>query len=108
MRQFPGLASYFERYPEKKAALNYCADCAIQLILPLYGLKQSGRNWQQKLKQELKELGFVYTLKDDTVYVNGTRSVFILSHIDDLFYVEHTQAAFEDARDALDKVVELE
>ena len=46
MYQFPGLALYFERYPKEKITHNYRNDYAIQLILPLYGLKQSGRNWQ--------------------------------------------------------------
>ena len=47
-------------------------------------------------------------LKNDAVYVNGARLVFILSYVDDLFYAGPSRVIVENARDALGKVIKLE
>ena len=45
---------------------------------------------------------------NNTVYVNGARSIFILSYINNLFYAGPSRVIIKNARNALGKVVELE
>ena len=47
-------------------------------------------------------------LKDNAVYVNGVRLVFILSYINNLFYTGPLRVIIKNARNALGKVIELE
>ena len=40
-----------------------------QLVKTLYGLKQSGREWNKKLDYELKEKGFTNLKSDPCIYI---------------------------------------
>ena len=87
MKLFAGLEDYFRRHPYEAKKYGFSPKKVILLIKPLYGLKQAGRNWQQRLKRELRELGFRAATKDDAVYYNNARDAFILSHVDDLYFI---------------------
>ena len=87
MKLFAGLEDYFRRYPREAEKYGFSPGKVILLIKPLYGLKQAGRNWQQRLKRELMESGFRAATKDDAVYYNNGRDIFILSHVDDLYFI---------------------
>jgi hypothetical protein len=53
-----------------------------KLLRSLYGLKQSPRQWYQKLDTFLLKLGFTRSLADETVYCK--QDVWILVYVDDL------------------------
>ena len=105
--QFAGLEEYFDAFPEEAVEYGYSRQADLLVVLPLYGLKQSGRNWQQKLKKEMREVGMIPLLKDDAVYTNADNSVVCLSHVDDLYYVGEDHA-IQKSIEALSERVTLE
>jgi Reverse transcriptase (RNA-dependent DNA polymerase) len=44
-----------------------------KLLKGLYGLKQAGRIWHERLKADMEELGFVQCTRDHAVFRFGTR-----------------------------------
>ena len=77
MRQPPG-------YPASNSSRKVC-----HLLKTLYGLKQSGRRWYQKLVEILvKHLAFVRSDVDQAVFYrhgghNGHASIIVVVHVDD-------------------------
>ena len=62
------------------------ANMVCRLHKSLYGLKQSSRQWYQKLSSALLEEGFKQSLADNTLFTRGTSSTFIaiLVYVDDM------------------------
>ena len=50
----------------------------------LYGLKQSPRLWQEKLRSTLIKFGFKPLKADNCVYINQTNGVIIVTYVDDM------------------------
>ena len=92
----------------KTAYLNAPIDCEIYMSQPegylvegkeqlvcclqksLYGLKQSGRNWNILLTDFLKNNGFVPTVADPCLYISKSKSELILYWVDDIVAVCQT------------------
>lgn len=55
-----------------------------RLIKSLYGLKQAGRVWTDKLRAALTSMGFAPISGDDCIYSNKAKSAFIITYVDDL------------------------
>jgi len=57
-----------------------------KLLKPLYGLKQSGREWYKKLDSYITEIGGKRTTADPCVYVFGKNNerVIVIVYVDDL------------------------
>jgi len=57
-----------------------------KLLKPLYGLKQSGREWYKKLDSYITEIGGKRTAADPCVYVFGKNNerVIVIVYVDDL------------------------
>lgn len=56
-----------------------------KLLRPLYGLKQSGRQWKKKLDEIMRDLGFEKSAADDSLYVlmeGGKVVLLVLVYID--------------------------
>ncbi|KAF7371927.1 polyprotein [Mycena venus] len=68
--------------------------CVCKLKLSIYGLRQSGRNWNQKLDTAFKSLGFTRLIADQCVYIRrepATSSPTIVAvHVDDMTLFAHT------------------
>jgi hypothetical protein len=61
-----------------------------KLLKSLYGLKQSPRQWYQKLENCLKSMGFRRSAADPCLYIQGTEPenlVYIAIYVDDLAIV---------------------
>lgn len=52
----------------------------------IYGLKQSGRKWFQRLEKSLLKMGFVKSQSDPSLYIHrrGSSYVILLIYVDDI------------------------
>ncbi|KAL2884528.1 Copia protease [Ceratocystis lukuohia] len=80
------LQDYFKRFPEAGYKVGFAPGLVIKLKRTLYGLKQSGHEWQQVLKSNLKEMGFHQIPCDPATYRDDVRDVTVCTHVDDLLY----------------------
>jgi hypothetical protein len=69
-------------------------DCC-KLLKGLYGLKQSPRLWQAKLKASLRVLGFEPLLTDNCVYINRETRIIIITYVDDMLVIGKAGPALE-------------
>lgn len=53
---------------------------------PLYGLKQSPRAWFNKFSNFLLEFGFIYSVKDPSLFIywHGADVIMLLLYVDDM------------------------
>ena len=78
LRQFDVSAAYLhgeideEVYMEPPPGYGAC-DSVWLLQKGLYGLKQAGRIWHERLKADMESLGFVQCPRDHAVFQIGTR-----------------------------------
>ena len=70
-------------------------DLVLHLLRPLYGLKQSGREWNTKAKKHLKSIGFAPTTSDSCVFLNKSTHVIIALYVDDLLIFAKTMASIK-------------
>src|SRR5207247_7862995 len=56
----------------------------LRALRSLYGLKQSGRDWNLLLKKFLLGKGFVQSLADPCLYVHPTNRIWLLVYVDDI------------------------
>ena len=84
---FVEQAKGFEKFDENGQKLVY------KLNKSLYGLKQSGRNWNQTLNNYLMTLGFHQSQNDPCIYIktldNGM--VILLTFVDDMLLVSNNE-----------------
>jgi hypothetical protein len=75
----------------------------------LYGLKQSGRLWNQKLSTELERLGFVTIKSDPAVYIMERQGVRIIMpvFVDDITITSKDRAQIQWVKDSLSQVFRL-
>ena len=71
----------------------------------LYGLKQSGRNWNNMLHNYFTQEGFVQSLADPCVYVKGTETgrVIAIVWVDDIIISGSTTALVKGLKESLMK-----
>jgi hypothetical protein len=64
-----------------------------ELHKTLYGLRQSGRVWYQKLRDALLELGFKPSAADPCVFIRSRNGVlsFVFTHVDDLGLISNSK-----------------
>ena len=84
----------------------------VRLKKSLYGLKQSGALWREKLDSALQRLGCVHTDSDECVYIldkDGERC-FIVIHVDDMLFATTSNPLVDtfmsDLSDELEAVIE--
>ncbi|GAB1598795.1 hypothetical protein Ahia01_000156700, partial [Argonauta hians] len=108
----------------KSAYLNAPIDCEIYVQQPrgyevhnegqplvwelkksLYGLKQSGKNWNDVLHGYLTDLGFKQSLSDTCVYTNhrGNSTCIVIIWVDDILIATHNDQRMNEVKDALKK-----
>ena len=59
-------------------------DLVCCLLLPLYGLKQSGREWYLEIGGYLITIGFKMSMLDEALYINEGRSTYLTLYVDDI------------------------
>ncbi|KAK2069720.1 hypothetical protein P8C59_004274 [Phyllachora maydis] len=80
----------------------------IKLSKALYSLKQSPREWQDKLKILLKSLGYLPLISDLGVFYNAKTCHFIVTYIDDCLFIGPNIGYITDLKKRLNKVYAIE
>ncbi|KAK2073294.1 hypothetical protein P8C59_007583 [Phyllachora maydis] len=80
----------------------------IKLSKALYSLKQSPREWQDKLKILLKSLGYLPLISDPGVFYNAKTCHFIVTYIDDCLFIGPNIGYITDLKKQLNKVYAIE
>lgn len=78
-------------------------DKVCHLRKALYGLKQSPRLWQNKLKSTLLSGGFAPLVTDESIYLNKTTKVIIITYVDDILITGPTRANIDSTKGFLAK-----
>ncbi|KAK2069717.1 hypothetical protein P8C59_004271 [Phyllachora maydis] len=80
----------------------------IKLSKALYSLKQSPREWQDKLKILLKSLGYLPLISDLGVFYNAKTCHFIVTYIDNCLFIGLNIGYITDLKKRLNKVYAIE
>ncbi|KAK2074441.1 hypothetical protein P8C59_008648 [Phyllachora maydis] len=80
----------------------------IKLSKALYSLKQSPREWQDKLKILLKSLGYLPLISDPRVFYNAKTCHFIVTYVDDCLFIGPNIGYITDLKKRLNKVYAIE
>ena len=107
MEQFPYLKDYFDANPNHRKALNYSENSVIELKKPLYGLKQSGACWQEKIRTIMKAQNFTPLISDNAIYFNKTNGIIVASYVDDFLLVGPNRMRLQSLIASLNKEVAL-
>ena len=98
-----------EIYMEPPEGLPYDTTkrMACRLIKGLYGLKQSGRVWNNTFRTTLTSLGFARLTGDNSVFLNRNSGVIIALYVDDLLIFSKEITAINGVKAALQKVYKM-
>ncbi|KAK2073977.1 hypothetical protein P8C59_008214 [Phyllachora maydis] len=80
----------------------------IKLSKALYSLKQSPREWQDKLKILLKSLGYLPLILDLGVFYNAKTCYFIVTYVDNCLFIGPDIDYITDLKKRLNKVYAIE
>ncbi|KAK2073816.1 hypothetical protein P8C59_008065 [Phyllachora maydis] len=80
----------------------------IKLSKALYSLKQSPREWQDKLKILLKSLGYLPLISDPGVFYNAKTCHFIITYVDNCLFIGPNIGYITDLKKRLNKVYAIE
>ncbi|KAK2068014.1 hypothetical protein P8C59_002688 [Phyllachora maydis] len=91
-----------------KYGYNTSTPNIIKLSKALYSLKQSPREWQDKLKILLKSLGYLLLISDPGVFYNAKTCYFIVTYIDNCLFIGPDIGYITDLKKRLNKVYTIE
>ncbi|KAK2067364.1 hypothetical protein P8C59_001113 [Phyllachora maydis] len=91
-----------------KYSYNPSTPNIIKLSKALYSLKQSPRDWQDKLKILLKSLGYLPLILDPGVFYNAKTCHFIVTYVDDCLFIGPNIGYITDLKKRLNKVYAIE
>lgn len=75
----------------------------LKLTKGLYGLKQSGREWNRKISAFLKSKGFVVFTGDNCVFINHSTQAIIALYVDNMLIFTKTINQMNEVKDFLNK-----
>ncbi|KAK2075424.1 hypothetical protein P8C59_009553 [Phyllachora maydis] len=91
-----------------KYGYNPSTSNIIKLSKALYSLKQSPREWQDKLKILLKSLGYLPIISDPGVFYNAKTCHFIVTYVDNCLSIGPDIGYITDLKKRLNKVYTIE
>lgn len=83
----------YMKIPEDLTSPLGYKDCVLQIRKSLYGLKQSGQEWNRKITGFLHLIGFKSISGDSCIFVNHSTHVIIGLYVDDLLIFFKHKAA---------------
>ncbi|RUS71344.1 hypothetical protein EGW08_020887 [Elysia chlorotica] len=93
----------YEIYVKQPEGYENCEKLVLRLNKSLYGLKQSGRNWNQTFHKFMSEQGFQQSQNDTCVYTKskGDDLIIILVWVDDVIIASNNKTLLERTKDGL-------
>ncbi|KAK2068702.1 hypothetical protein P8C59_003330 [Phyllachora maydis] len=91
-----------------KYSYNPSTPNIIKLSKALYSLKQSPKEWQDKLKILLKSLGYLPLISDPGVFYNAKTCHFIVTYIDNYLFIRPNIGYITNLKKRLNKVYAIE
>ena len=79
----------------------YCSGEIVKVVNAIYGLKQSGREWNHLLDKDLRRMGFQVCVMDACLYQAEDETTFIMVYVDDLFSTGPDKGKVMKAKDRL-------
>ena len=79
----------------------------LKLERALYGLKQSGREWNLEITETLRRFGFAPLKREPTLFHHRQRGIYLAVYVDDLVVVAPKLSDVEFVRESLRKKYEL-
>jgi hypothetical protein len=98
-----------EIYMKQPPGFSDETEQVFRLKLTLYGLKQAGRRWHKRLKQELIDLGFTQSWADECVFIRiiEDRIEILIVYVDDLGIFTNSLPGLERTKNELKKLFEM-
>lgn len=94
---------FLHQPPGYSVGQNYC----LRLNKGIYGLKQSGRLWYQKIKSILIELGFKKLQIENNIFYSADRSVILGVYVDDFKILGKSKKLIEQFIQQLEQIGKL-
>ena len=107
MEQFPHLKEYFDAHPETARSLNYDIESVIELRRPLYGLKQSGACWQEKVRSIMRKRDYTPLISDNAIYQNKNVGIIVASYAEDFLLIGPNREDLQNLSQSLNSEVAL-
>ncbi|TPX50909.1 DNA-directed DNA polymerase [Synchytrium endobioticum] len=82
---------------------EYSSDTVMKVNKSIYGLKQAGRMWNQKIHSVLIKIGLTATVSDPTIYykIQENESTFLMLFVDDMLLASSSMASLEHIKSKL-------
>uniref|UniRef100_A0ABD2WDB3 Reverse transcriptase Ty1/copia-type domain-containing protein n=1 Tax=Trichogramma kaykai TaxID=54128 RepID=A0ABD2WDB3_9HYME len=88
--------------------LNGSDHSACKLNKALYGLRQAGRKWHEKINDVLQDLGLRPMNSDPCLYIDSHDNItFVLLYVDDILFVSRNAAQVTEIKEGLAESFEL-
>ena len=99
----------FHNKGECSASSSVAAPKVCKLAKPLYGLRQASRQWYTKLSATIKQLGFVQSQADHSLFVYSKGSLFttLLVYVDDMIITGNDLDCVASLKSVLDQRFEI-
>jgi hypothetical protein len=107
MKQFLGLPRFFEEFTKLAKEKGYSEEKIIQVLNPLYGLKQAAAEWQRKAKSLMKKHGFIPMVSDDAVFYDPQTEDVVATYVDDFLLFGPNRQRLEELVAKLKKEIQL-
>ena len=104
---YPRAQLHATVYMRPPRALNVPPGQVLQLLRPLYGLKQSGREWYLEACRGLKTLGFSPCYSDPSVFTNKDKSLLLGLYVDDILILGASSQAIDAVIQGIQEIWEI-
>ena len=91
-----------------ECGIRMSKEMVCKLLKALYGLKQAPRLWQEKLRKELKKLGFEPLKADQCIYRNEETGVIVVTYVDDFLIIGKKGPKIDNLKEDLQATFKME
>jgi hypothetical protein len=67
----------------------------LQVLKNLYGLKQAGRNWNQRCERKFVKIGFIQSQADPYLFTHSEKRLIVVIYINNIIFAAPTKSAIQ-------------